>query len=253
MIKNPRNILRVAIVLIIVAIIGNIAMYMMGNSPFNVGELAITKNIQADQVTDLNIVAETGSVKVIPVKGNEIQATLEVKATKKSIKDYHLNVKEDHGRVQVEIIQNSRMRLFDLYTDLQLTVGIPAVKMKQLQIDTDTGNINVYSVNVSEYRLASDTGRIEVNVIEGLFDIKSDTGNVAIALEKINYDIIATTDTGNINIQTAQAPEALRTKLETDSGKINVTLPHYKDGYIGDGGPLINLVSDTGNLHIGNK
>ncbi|HEY2491653.1 MAG TPA: DUF4097 family beta strand repeat-containing protein [Paenibacillus sp.] len=250
---KSRNILRFAIVLIVVAVVGNVAMYMMGNSPFNIEELAITKTVHADQVTDLTILAEMGSVKVIPVEGNEIQATLEGKTTKKWVKDYHLNVKEDHGRVHVEIKQDSRMRLFDLYTDLQLTVGIPAVKMRQLQVETDTANINVDSVDVSEYRLVSDTGRIEVNGMEGLFNIKSDTGNVAIVLEKINYDIIATTDTGDITIQTAQAPEALRTKLETDSGKINVTLPHYKDGYISAGGPLVKLISDTGNLNIENK
>ncbi|OAB38372.1 DUF4097 family beta strand repeat-containing protein [Paenibacillus glacialis] len=251
--RNSRNILRFAFVLIIVAIIGNVAMYLMGNSAFNIAELKIKKSINVEQATGISILADSGTVNIVPVKGDEIQATLQGETTKKWIKDYHLNVKEVKGEINIEITQDSRLRLFDLYTNLQLTVGIPAAKMSQLQVKTDTANIKVDSVHVTEYRLSSDTGDIDVNVTDGLFDIKSDTGDVALALEQIKYEISVVTDTGDISIEAVQEPEALRTKLEADSGKINVTFPHYKDGYIGIGGPMVKLISDTGDINMGNK
>lgn len=253
MTKNMQNILRLAVVLIAVAVIGNVAMYMMGNSPFNVDKLVIQRSISIGEVNELYIRAESGMVKVIPIEGNEIQATLDGRTTKKWLKDYHLVVKEEGGRARIEIVQDSRMRFFDLYTKLQLTVGIPSSKLEQLQVVTDTAGIYVDSVQANGYELATDTGAIEMNVAEGLLNIKSDTGAVDIVLERISHDIRAATDTGDITIQTAEAPEALRTKLEADSGQINVTLPHYQDGYIGEGGPLVHLVSDTGNLIIEHK
>ncbi|WP_110930048.1 DUF4097 family beta strand repeat-containing protein [Paenibacillus bouchesdurhonensis] len=253
MTKNMRNILRLAVVLIAVAVIGNVVMYMMGNSPFNVDKLVIQRSISIGEVNELYIRAESGMVKVIPIEGNEIQATLDGRTTKKWLKDYHLVVKEEGGRARIEIVQDSRMRFFDLYTKLQLTVGIPSSKLEQLQVVTDTAGIYVDSVQANGYELATDTGAIEMNVAEGLLNIKSDTGAVDIVLARISHDIRAATDTGDITIQTAEAPEALRTKLEADSGQINVTLPHYQDGYIGEGGPLVHLVSDTGNLIIEHK
>ncbi|WHX49560.1 DUF4097 family beta strand repeat-containing protein [Paenibacillus woosongensis] len=253
MTKNMRNILRLAIVLIAVAVIGNVVMYVMGNSPFNVENFDIQRSASTEQVKELYIRAETGTVKIIPIEGNEIEAILEGRTTKKWLKDYHLVMDKERGRVQIEIVQDSRMRFFDLYTKLQLTVGIPAAELDQLQVVTDTASIYIESVHANEYELASDTGNIEVNAAEGLLNVKSDTGAIEIALERINYDIKAVTDTGDITIQTAKAPEALRTKLETDSGQIHVTLPHYEDDHIGDGGPLLHLVSDTGNLIIEHK
>ncbi|GAA0134969.1 hypothetical protein YSY43_18090 [Paenibacillus sp. YSY-4.3] len=253
MTKNMRNILRLSIILIAVAVIGNVVMYLMGNSPFNVEKFDIQRSVSTEQVKELYIRAETGTVKIIPIEGNEIKATLEGTTTKKWLKDYHLVVEEEGERTRIEIVQDSRMRLFDLYTKLELTVGIPAVKLDQLQAVTDTASIHVDSVQANEYELASDTGAIGMNIAEGLLNVKSDTGAIDIALERINHDIKAVTDSGDITIQTAEAPEALRTKLEADSGQINVTLPHYADGYIGEGGPLVHLFSDTGNLIIEHK
>ncbi|MFH0071276.1 hypothetical protein, partial [Peribacillus sp. NPDC056705] len=176
MTKNKRNILKLAVVLIAVAVIGNVVMYMTGNSPFNVDTLAIERSINTGQVNKLYIRSETGTVKVkvIPIEGNEIQATLDGRTTKKWLKDYHLVMKEEDGLARIEIVQDSRMRLFDLYTKLQLTVGIPNTKLDQLQIITDTADIYVDSVQANEYELASDTGAIEMNVAEGLLNVKSD-------------------------------------------------------------------------------
>src|SRR5690606_24656765 len=129
--KNMRNILRLAVVLIAVAVIGNVVMYMMGNSPFNVDKLVVQRSISIGEVNELYIRAESGMVKVIPIEGNEIQATLDGRTTKKWLKDYHLVVKEEGGRARIEIVQDSRMRFFDLYTKLQLTVGIPSSKLEQ--------------------------------------------------------------------------------------------------------------------------
>ncbi|MFD2879841.1 DUF4097 family beta strand repeat-containing protein [Paenibacillus rhizoplanae] len=137
-----------------------------------------------------------------------------------------------------------------MYTDLKLTVGIPETQLDQLQVVTDTGNIEVGPIMAKEYRAVSDTGSIKLDIEEGTIHAETDTGEITASLERIRQDIHATSDTGDITIQTAEAPHALRTQFSADSGTVQVTLPGYQDGYIGEGGPLVKLISDTGDLKI---
>ncbi|WP_028559617.1 DUF4097 family beta strand repeat-containing protein [Paenibacillus pinihumi] len=248
-----RNLTRLAVMLIAVAIIGNALMYVLGNSPFNVHELSIEQTIRSNQVNGVLIRTKIGRVDVVPIEGNEIRATLEGKTTKKWMKDYQLVVDEDQGLAQIEVVQESRFRFIDIYTDFKLTVGIPAAKLNQLQVETDSGNIHIGSVDASEYLVTSDTGSIKLDIKKGHIHAKTDTGEIVAALDHIDHDIIVATDTGDITVQTAQVPKSLHTKLTTDSGKVNVSLPDYHDGKIGEGGPLVDLFSDTGNLTIKQK
>lgn len=98
--------------------------------------------------------------------------------------------------------------------------------------------------------MVSDSGSIKLEIEEGIIHAETDTGEITASLERILQDIHATSDTGDITIQTTEAPQALRTQFSADSGTVKVTLPGYKDGYIGEGGPLVKLISDTGNLRI---
>ena len=251
MLKNRfRNITRLALLLIVIGAIGNVVLYMLGKSPFNLGELSTEQSVRMDQTTNLLIHTETGTVDVVPIKGHEIKAVLEGKTTKQSLEDYRLNITQDQGQTRIEVIQDSKFRFFDIYTNLKLTIGIPETQLNQLQVMTDTGNIYVDSVLASEYRMISDTGAIKMDIKEGVIKAETNTGAITASLDHILQDIYAISDTGDIIIQTAEAPQALRTKLSADSGTIKVTLPNYQDGYIGEGGPLVELISDTGDLEI---
>ncbi|MFC6649453.1 DUF4097 family beta strand repeat-containing protein [Paenibacillus rhizoplanae] len=248
--NRSRNVTRLALLLITVGVIGNVVLYLLGNSPFNLVELSVEQPIQMDKTTKLLIHTETGTIDVIPVQGDEIKATLGGKTTKSLQKDYRLNITQDQGQTSIEVVQDGRLRFFDIYTDLKLTVGIPETQLDQLQVVTDTGNIEVGPIMAKEYRAVSDTGSIKLDIEEGTIHAETDTGEITASLERIRQDIHATSDTGDITIQTAEAPHALRTQFSADSGTVQVTLPGYQDGYIGEGGPLVKLISDTGDLKI---
>lgn len=252
--NRMRKITRVGVVLLIVSVIGNLVMFMMGRSPFNIEETTVQRSIPVDQVKELHVLAKLGAVKVIPINGTEIVATLEGKMTKKWVKDYQLAVNDEQGRVFIEIVQKSKVHILDLYSDFQLIIGVPnGVQLDQLRIDTDAENISVKAVHANKYDLTSDTGSIDMEVSDGRLNVKSDTGRITIALEQISADIHAETDSGDISIQTAQAPDAIRTQLQADPEKIHVRLPQIQQGAKNESGPLLKLTTDTGNLTIEHK
>lgn len=249
--NQMRKMIKVGVVLLVISVIGNLLMFVMGKSPFNIEESIVQRSIPAEQVKELHVLAKLGAVKVTSIDGTKIVTTLEGKTTKKWINDYQLAVNDDHGRVFIEIVQKRKVHILDIYSDFILTIGVPSsVKLDQLQIDTDTQNIDVQTVHASEYLLTSDTGAIEIDVTDGRFKVKSDTGKIRIALEQIHDDIYAETDSGDIVIQTAQLPEAIRTQLQGDPEKIHVSLPQFQNGSINEGGPLLKMTTDSGNLTI---
>ncbi|MEK3716656.1 DUF4097 family beta strand repeat-containing protein [Paenibacillus sp. FSL R7-0333] len=247
---RSRNLTRLALLLIAAGVIGNVVLYLLGNSPFNVYELSIEQPVRMDQTTSVLIQTETGTIDVVPIQGDEIKATLGGKTTKALMKDYKLDITQDGGQTSIKVVQDNQFRFFDIYTDLKLTVGIPEIQLEQLKVVTDTGNIDIGPILAKEYRAISDTGSIKLDIEEGIIHAETDTGEITASLERIRQDIHATSDTGDITIQTVEAPKALRTQFSADSGTVQVTLPGYKDGYIGEGGPLVKLISDTGNLKI---
>lgn len=248
--RRLRKISRLALLLIAVSVVGNAVMYLLGNSPFNLGDLSVERTFGAELANEIRIETDTEKVEVLPIEGNEIRTVLGGKTTKKWLEDYRIDITEDQGSVRIKVVQDSRFKFFDFYTDLKLTVGIPDKKLSRLQVVSDTGNISIGSVSADIYSAASDTGSIRLDIREGEIQARTDTGTVAASIRHIAHDIHAETDTGNITIQTALIPQALRTKLLTGSGKTDVSLPNYRDEGIGKGGPWVELVSDTGNLTV---
>ncbi|WP_339250106.1 DUF4097 family beta strand repeat-containing protein [Paenibacillus sp. FSL P2-0136] len=248
--NRSRNVTRLALLLIAAGVIGNVVLYLLGNSPFNLHELSVEQPVRMDQTTSVLLQNEIGTIDVVPIQGDEIKATLGGKTTKALMKDYKLHITQDRGQTSIKVVQDNRFRFFDIYTELKLTVGVPATRLDQLQVVTDSGRIDVGPVLAKEYRVVSDSGSIKLEIEEGIIHAETDTGEITASLERILQDIHATSDTGDITIQTTEAPQALRTQFSADSGTVQVTLPGYKDGYIGEGGPLVKLISDTGNLRI---
>ncbi|WP_315372713.1 hypothetical protein [Paenibacillus xylanexedens] len=109
-----RNLTRLALLLIVIGVIGNVVLYMLGKSPFNLGEISTEQNVRMDQTTNVLIHTETGTVDVVPIKGHEIKANLEGKTTKQSLKDYRLDITQDQGQTRIEVVQYSKFRIFDI-------------------------------------------------------------------------------------------------------------------------------------------
>lgn len=250
MANRSRNVTRLALLLIATGVIGNVVLYLLGNSPFNVHELSVEQPVRMDQTTSVLLQNETGTIDVVPIQGDEIKATLGGKTTKALMKDYKLDITQDQGQTRIKVVQDNRYRFFDIYTEPKLTVGIPATRLDQLEVVTDSGHIDIGPVLAKEYRVVSDSGAIKLDIAEGIIHAETDTGKITALVERISQDIHATSDSGDITIQTAEAPKALRTQFSADSGTVQVTLPDYQEGSIGEGGPLVELISDTGNLKV---
>ncbi|WP_068776268.1 DUF4097 family beta strand repeat-containing protein [Paenibacillus sp. FJAT-26967] len=236
--------------LIGIAIIGNVILFFMGQSPFNLVELNQRQSVSTDGLREVKVESHIGEIEVIPADGNEIQVQMNGKATRKWEKDYELTAVKNNGVLTVEFKEKGGLRVFDLYSKIKLSVAIPAkTGVELLEVKTDTDPIRVHNIRSAQFAFSSDTGSIDADVPSGKFDVKSDTGNVTLRLKEIAGPITVVTDTGHITVQTSTAPASLSTNLQTDSGVKRVTLPEAA----GSAGPLVELRSDSGNVSLLNE
>lgn len=127
---------------------------------------------------------------------------------------------------------------------------VPSQSFSLIKVTTDTESIQVQDINVERFQLASDTGNINVKEAAGAFDIYSDSGHVNLDLTEIKHPITAKTNAGNITVKVKERPSALQTSLQSDSGKIIIDIPDAANGTIGMDGPMVSLLSDSGDVML---
>jgi hypothetical protein len=141
-----------------------------------------------------------------------------------------------------------------------------------VECETDSGEINVGWIG-SDVRAVADSGSVYIRGVKGAAGARADSGHVE-ALE-VEGAIDAKTDSGDIRLwQTKVAPVMakadsgrIRVKLaagggycvraRTDNGRMDLPAltrqrfsKHELEGDIRDGGPLVDLETDSGDIEI---
>lgn len=126
----------------------------------------------------------------------------------------------------------------------KMTIYLPKSEYASLLIDTDTSDINIpKSFSFNELEIESDTGNVDcmANVSDSI-KIESDTGDIDIASVSSKCDIDIKTDTGSIKLTDV---DCTNFSAESDTGNISLVNIIAEDG--------IYVESDTGNVKLKNS
>lgn len=126
----------------------------------------------------------------------------------------------------------------------KMTIYLPKSEYASLLIDTDTSDINIpKSFSFNELEIESDTGNVDcmANVSDSI-EIESDTGDIGISSVSSKCDIDIKTDTGSIKLTDVNCTNF---SAESDTGNISLVNVIAEDG--------IYVESDTGNVKLKNS
>lgn len=126
----------------------------------------------------------------------------------------------------------------------KMTIYLPKSEYASLLIDTDTSDINIpKSFSFNELEIESDTGNVDcmANVSDSI-KIESDTGDIGISSVSSKCDIDIKTDTGSIKLTDV---DCTNFSAESDTGNISLVNVIAEDG--------IYVESDTGNVKLKNS
>ena len=248
---NSKKIMTVAFILIGISIVGNIALFMFGQSPFNLAKIEEKQSISAEKISDIQIFSNIGDVNVVPYEGDEIQVSMKGKTEKKWVEDFQFSVEEKNDRLTIEANQMEKARLFNINSGgYELEVQLPKKEFETLDVHSDVANIDLNGVDAKQYNLKTKMGNIHGNELKGIVHAESEVGDITLKFQNILNDIFAESEMGNVKVTTKEVPKALQTDLTNTVGKETIVLPNEKNGSIGVGGPLVKLTTEVGDLAL---
>ncbi|WP_436860298.1 DUF4097 family beta strand repeat-containing protein [Staphylococcus caeli] len=154
------------------------------------------------------------------------------------------------------------------YNDVVVTIP---KKLKDLDVTTDNGLINIQQIEADQAKLFSDVGDLtlkhskfnnlvatgdtaEIDIKHTTFnrgEFKTDTGDVKIEQVPADKPIQIRTDTGNVELVYGQnEPKNSQIDFTGDTGELDIEHERFKDKKVGYGDNRITIETDTGDATI---
>lgn len=239
------------------------------------------KTVDASAIKSIHTETDTFNVKFVRGTTDDIQVRLEGNASKKNVSNIVFNAEPKGDTLFIEGDVKDQFFVGISIINLKLTVELPEKMWKSVDIESDTGNIDIDQLEADEIKIKSDTGNLNAaNYSTGLFVFESDTGNVAlkdgagrlkgetdtgnirIESAEIQSDVSLKSDTGNVTIHVDKQPHSAAIRIQKDIGSSKVEWDGFSDrndsknvvdGKIGSGEIQIDIQSEVGNVKLGSR
>lgn len=247
---NNRKWLRAGLILLTIGLTGNVLLFLLGISPFNLGSIDFRRTVESEHVTRIQISSSVGKVRIVPHLGSKIEVEMTGKAEKKWLSDYQLNVHEDNNQINIEAIERLRNRMFVINSgDYELLVKLPVRTYAYIGVSTLDASMDISDIKANELQLNSLSGRITTAQVEGKLHSETVFGDIQLRTSQIKSDLKATSNHGSVELITSYPQPGLRTQFHEGSGEKMVHIP-LGDDKAAAGGPLVQLNTDTGSISI---
>lgn len=267
---GKNKIVIVAVAAVVLLMIGGISVMSVkkasedgqfgGAVNFSIGgraELRNTIEIPLDKAKSLQITYGSKNIKVYQAKDNVIL-----------IKEYlYSNKKEAQAEAvygedgKVSVTGGSAWNLiffgFGLGGEERIEVFIPEKGLKELSIETGSGNVKWTGADTRNISFRTGSGNLTVEQIKGTSELHAGSGNIKV--EKIEGAIQAGTGSGGITLEDFAGSGCMKAgsgnikveavqirgdlELETNSGNIKLELPENLSGC------QFNINAGSGNIH----
>lgn len=235
-----------AVFLIGIILVFTLIIFIFGGSR---GEL--NKSIFAEDIVTINISTDRGDIQIAPYDGEDIRVQLQGKSDKVKAKNYRLTMKEKNEELTIKAkVKSKFLSIGESDLGYTILVELPNKQYEKLQVQSNVAHIQVDSIHASVLQATTTVGNIIVGGGGGAIHAETEVGNITINLERIEENIFAKSQVGNVIVKTLEVPLALQTELNNSIGTTTINLPNEVDGSIGIGGPLVNLTVEVGDISL---
>ncbi|GFN32838.1 DUF4097 family beta strand repeat-containing protein [Paenibacillus xylaniclasticus] len=234
--------------------------------------------VPVKDVKRLFIEMDSENVRVVQGDGSDIVIRVEGKVSAKNSERKKIDIDVSNGTLHARKPDWGITVGYNVYS-LKLIVEVPGAAYDAINIETDSGNIELHDLEFGKVKLDSDSGDILAQQIKAQ-SIKLETDSGDAVLEDTAGEIIAVSDSGDFYWK---GPEFIwPIKVKSDSGDVAFDVGHkpeqatvkYKSdsGYgviewdgdevdsgesikevYGSGAPMINVVTDSGDFIMKNE
>ncbi|MBD2868062.1 DUF4097 family beta strand repeat-containing protein [Paenibacillus arenilitoris] len=215
------------------------------------------RTVEAAGIDTINVRTSSIDVEVVRGKSDAVQIRLDGRASEKYLDRFELIAEQDDNGLLIEGTYKDMFFVGFNFVNVDLIVEIPDRLWQSLEVNSNSGNIDLENVRAASASAESGSGNLELeNMQADDMSLKSGSGNIEVdgltaknvtlqtgsgGLEMENYtadQIKATSESGNITLENGQGAVQGR----TDSGNIRLTA----DELLQD----VGLKSDSGTVRI---
>ncbi|MBD2871918.1 DUF4097 family beta strand repeat-containing protein [Paenibacillus arenilitoris] len=218
------------------------------------------ETFEADAFDSIRVAAEAMEIFVTRGTGDSAEAELLVDDTIKSRFSFEAKIKSRALVIDVE--EKEPSGLFNKGVqegERKLLISLPDKTYDEVKIESSFGIVAASDLNSDKLDIQVDAGTIRLNQVTGEMTLKTNAGDIEVEGLKLERDLSASADVGEIRIRLDEAPEAAEIDLRTDVGEATAELSdidysknaaNEKVGTIGSKGARIEAHTSVGAVRV---
>ncbi len=169
------------------------------------------------------------------------------------------------GELNLQVREETKATVFPekgMAGERKLLISLPDKTYERIGIRNQFGNIDAGDLQAGILDIGLDAGEIRLNRVSGEMRLEVGAGNIAVEGIRLDHDLTARTQAGDIDVQLAEAPPAAELDLRTQLGSVTADLggiqytessDNRKAGAIGAGGRKLEASAAAGDISVGVK
>ncbi|GAE09521.1 DUF4097 family beta strand repeat-containing protein [Paenibacillus sp. JCM 10914] len=197
------SLLRIALTCIVIGLVGNLILYFLNASPFNVEEINENKSFNND-INNIQINTAMDDIRIERVSGNTITLSRLGSQSVQYTDRLELTTSVDNGTlyISVEELKKHRFTISARY-NVALTLSVPDKIFDSITVTTITGDIHLNNIRSNDIALNSNTGHIHASdTYSRINNIRTITGDINLDGNLMSLKLYSTT--GKIAIKLAE-------------------------------------------------
>lgn len=192
-----------------------------------------------DEILGINVDTDIADIYLVPSKENAVK----VVCTEKENSPHNITLA--NGTLKIKNAEKHWYEYISAFSfnKSKITIHLPETLYTSLDLNTNTGSINIEGISATQMNVETDTGHISLNSIgwSESVSLEADTGHINVSDTRCNK-MNAQTDTGSVTLSDVKYYDLI---CESDTGDITLT------NVISEGN--INTETDTGDIIFDNS
>jgi DUF4097 and DUF4098 domain-containing protein YvlB len=146
-----------------------------------------------------------------------------------------------------------------LADERKLLIALPDETYELVRIKNEFGSIEAADLQADQWDIDLAAGEIRLNRISGAMRLKADAGNIAVEGIRLDHDLSARTEAGNIYVHLTESPQAATVNLRSRLGSVSEDLKDLQytvksenrtAGSIGSNGYSLDASASVGDIRV---
>ncbi|WP_164779671.1 DUF4097 family beta strand repeat-containing protein [Paenibacillus kobensis] len=217
-----------------------------------------TESVKADEFDSIVVDAEAMGIIVEPAAGNSAEIELVTdQAVEKQI-TFDAQVKDRELRVNVHEDKKWNANKSGR-GERKLVIKLPGKAYEHCSVSTAFGTVKASGIQAKSFDIEVNAGSIETSGIIGEMKLHVTTGEIKVDGYKMDHNLTAQSEVGNIHITLDESPAAGSVNLHSKVGSVTAAVDHItydvdsanrKEGAFGPGGSSLEADVEVGSIQV---